>query len=318
MVPIEIINRSDFYKDTIYKTNQGYYIKILKYFNSANVFVEFLNTKYKYTTNTTIDHIKSGKIGYPYHYKELYENTVWKTNEGYDIKILEYVDRNNIKIIFIYNNIILEKCRLDHIRDGKIKNPYHKNAYGGYIGIGKYTSTGIYENIYSCWYSMLQRTIKDPAYENVYICQEWYNYQNFAEWYYSKISLLNPEFDYELDKDIKQIEKIQKYYGPNTCCLVPKELNISLSHLYQKRYNKNIPVGVFKYKDKFKVLISINGIIHYYGIYNTIDEAFNAYYINKISYIKKLAKKYYENNGLIYEDYIEILNLKILPYKKEN
>ena len=62
----------------------------------------------------------------------------------------------------------------------------------GYIGEGKYKSiisngSKTQTHCYSTWKSMLTRCydekyhIKKPTYENCYVCDEWLNFQNFAE-----------------------------------------------------------------------------------------------------------------------------------------
>ena len=59
---------------------------------------------------------------------------------------------------------------------------------------------------------------KHPTYENVYVCEEWHNFQNFAKWYYNNYYSINEE-RMEIDKDI--LYKNNKVYSPDTCIIVP-------------------------------------------------------------------------------------------------
>ena len=64
------------------------------------------------------------------------------------------------------------------------------------------------------------RINKDIAYKDVYVCDEWLNFQNFAEWY---LSQPNCNFDFDLDKDL--LGSGSKIYSPSTCTLLPPAIN---------------------------------------------------------------------------------------------
>ena len=61
----------------------------------------------------------------------------------------------------------------------------------GFIGNGKYKSSinGERYRPYDIWHSILERcyhpnTLKKyPTYEQCEICEEWLDFQNFAQWY---------------------------------------------------------------------------------------------------------------------------------------
>ena len=64
------------------------------------------------------------------------------------------------------------------------------------------------------------------SYKGVEVCEEWYNFQNFAEWCETQKFLNAKDVkgkSYQLDKDI--LVKGNKIYSPDTCCFVPPEIN---------------------------------------------------------------------------------------------
>lgn len=159
----------------------------------------------------------------------------------------------------------------------------------GYKGVGKHLSckNGKKTKEYVLWKNMLHRCYsgKYKAYKMTSVCEEWYNFQNFAEW-----CNLQPEFFNEkscLDKDI--LKKGNRVYCPEFCCFVPNEINIALAS--RRSLRGGCPLGVCfdksrgKYHsclNKFKVQINL-------GRFNTPEEAFNVYKIAKEEYLKELA-----------------------------
>ena len=129
-------------------------------------------------------------------------------------------------------------------RSGRIKDPLYPQVLGvGYFGVGPYknrlgtTSNGFGTSPeYNAWQNMLQRCYYDKyesrvqgcvTYENIEVDPYWHNFQNFAEWYVPRRKLFD---DYgikkpALDKDILAIPNRAKVYSPDTCCLVPLEIN---------------------------------------------------------------------------------------------
>lgn len=118
------------------------------------------------------------------------------------------------------------------IRLGSVKNPYHPKIFGvGYMGVNKEDpfAKDSKTREYSIWYSMLARCynrelqIKTPSYIGCTVADEWHDLQKFSQWYKSQ------EFNdcgYDMDKDL--LSKERKVYSPDTCCLIPKDLNTSL------------------------------------------------------------------------------------------
>lgn len=211
------------------------------------------------------------------------------TNEGYVIEILEYINSKTITVVFddAFKTIV------SGVRYGDIKglrNPNHTTHFNkGFLGQGCYNQK---EHIktYIRWRGMLERCYCEtyhknkPSYKECSIVEEWYNFQNFAQWFNE-----NYIEGFELDKDI--LVKGNKIYSPETCCFVPQEINVIFTSNDKKR--GGYPVGVSLHREgKFQASVSINNKQKYLGLFNTPEEAFQAYKIAKENYIKEVADKW--------------------------
>lgn len=220
------------------------------------------------------------------------------------MRIVEYKNNRNIVIEFQDEHKAKVPTTYQNFKDGSIKNPYHKSIYGvGYIGEGKYKT---WENgkdtvTYKTWQNMLKRCYdayyinKNPTYIDCYVCDEWLNFQNFAEWYKEEMYECNGE-KLELDKDI--LIKGNKIYSPETCIFVPQRVN----SLFTKCDNVRgeYPVGVSYYKTSGKLLVQCrifeNGKSKskHLGRFplNKPFQAFYTYKMFKENYIKQVADEY--------------------------
>lgn len=124
-------------------------------------------------------------------------------------------------------------CALIRGRGGVL--PEQKKTYGvGYnsaIRTGyKSGENGKIAKSYDGWKRMLQRCFDveykedHPTYIGVTCIEGWKDYQIFAKWWYSQI---NHDKGFELDKDL--LVEGNKIYSPETCCLLPTEINKTLS-----------------------------------------------------------------------------------------
>ena len=162
---------------------------------------------------------------------------------------------------------------------------------------------------YRRWFGILQRcyspTTKQAAknYEGCTICKEWHKFSNFKKWFDE-----NYVEGWQIDKDI--IENGNKVYSPETCCFVPRTINIFF--IKPKRDKR----GVFKAGNKFVALYSKYNKSVMSVRFDTIDEAYNLYCNERNKYAKELAEKYkdtldirvynklmnYEENKVIIKD----------------
>ncbi len=213
-------------------------------------------------------------------------------NQGCPYEIINYENKRRCHIRF--KNGYETITGYSEILKGNIKNPYYPSVHGvGYIGVGKYLKSinGKLTKVYKKWGNMLERCYskkyhaKRPTYVNCTVDERWHNFQVFAEWYEENYK---PEYmeGWELDKDI--LVKGNKIYSPETCRLIPKEINSLLLSSITKR--GNYPIGVSKKGKKFKACISIKGISKPLGTFDTIEEAFQAYKNAKEEYIKEIAE----------------------------
>ena len=173
------------------------------------------------------------------------------------------------------------------------RDPYRRNTYGiGYIGEGQYKSSneGKKTSQYSCWMNMLQRCYSEkyherqPTYIDCEVCEEWHNFQNFAQWYEDNYYEV-PGKKMQLDKDI--LHPGNKIYSPETCVFVPQNINSFFTHTS----------GVhFKAKDNRWEATTSNGEgkYIYLGYRITKDEALELYKDKKEEIAKELANKYIE------------------------
>lgn len=147
---------------------------------------------------------------------------------------------------------------------------------------------------YKRWQSILQRCydINCSGYENygkigITICEEWKNFQNFAEWWnINWKEYMNDQWD--IDKDI--LNKNSKQYNPDNCIFIPAEINA----VFTKRSSKRglCPIGVSKKGKSFIAQINKDTKKIHLGSFESSEEAFNAYKIAKESHLKELANRY--------------------------
>ena len=160
---------------------------------------------------------------------------------------------------------------------------------------------------YQVWDSMIKRCyskkhqLHAASYIGCRVCDEWLRYSNFKKWFDG-----NYVDGYQLDKDI--LVKDNKIYSPDTCCFVPKRINSLFVKSYKQR---NLPAGVWKSKNQYLAKFVCGDIVHYLGLFKTIDEASAAYKKDKEKVIKEFAQEYYDKGLIDVKIYDAMLNYKI-------
>ena len=145
---------------------------------------------------------------------------------------------------------------------------------------------------------MLQRCYDDkyqerrPTYKGCEVCEEWHNFQAFAEWY-EKNYYEVPNEKMCLDKDI--LLHGNKIYSRDTCLIVPHRINSLFTY---KRNNKlKLPSGISPHGSKYQVMCNDeSGKRITLGTYKTINEAFTIYKEFKERVIKQVADEYYSKS----------------------
>lgn len=228
------------------------------------------------------------------------------SNEGCIMKIAEYNNNYDVIIEFQDEHKYRVYTQYSNFKNGQCKNPFFASVFGhGYYGVdkngnapktkefkdGKLCSTWEYNK----WMNMLKRCFdnkykeKRPTYKDTACCERWLYFANFLE----DFEILKQEYSWNeneklnLDKDI--LHKGNKIYSLENCVLVPDYIN----SLFIKRDAKRgeYPIGVCYNKGakKYQAFCSINGKQISLGLYNTPEEAFNAYKQAKENEIKRIV-----------------------------
>ena len=218
---------------------------------------------------------------------------IFTANQGSKAKVIKYINSKNILVEFLDHYKYQGVFALRNLQKGQFKNPYFKNVYGvGCFGVGKYLGVkdGVRSIEYNAWGNMLKRCYnkkeieKYPTYRDCYVCDEWHNFQNFAEWYTEQKGY---DENYELDKDL--LISGNKVYSPDTCMLAPSQINSLLLDCGARRGEYPVGVCYDKKLGKFKAQISIDGKPRHIGFFKTVEQASEAYQIAKKANIKRMA-----------------------------
>lgn len=207
------------------------------------------------------------------------------------------------------------------LKGGKPNNYYRasnnvtKLLYGIAFNSGgkhKTQASGKKTSAYQAWRDMLKRCYsaksqeKNPTYIECVVTEDWYDFQNFAEWFYS-----NEYSDkgYQLDKDI--LFPNSKIYSPETCCFVPQELNILLLDSAAARGQHPQGVCFDKSRSKFQAQLKINGKSKHLGRFDTSGEAYQAYKEAKERYVKNKALEW--ANKIDWNVFVALMSWSLAP-----
>ena len=234
------------------------------------------------------------------------EGQVFYNNHNERGVIVDYIDSHNIIIETDYG--YRTHTQKQSILKGEWKTPFTPTmCEKGFIGIGRYNPTNGYDNNnhsintpqYTSWESMLRRCYaekhlqKRPTYIGCEVCNEWLNFQNFAEWYDNNYWECGNE-PMRLDKDF--LHKNNRIYSPSNCIFVPNAINVMLTSC--KSVRGDLPIGVTWTKQgrkHYRVRVSsynTNNKRLDLGTYMTAEEAFNVYKEYKEKEIKAVADLY--------------------------
>ena len=209
------------------------------------------------------------------------------------MKIIRYNSYYDITVQFQDKYKFERDTTYSNFKKGNVRNPYDKTVLDmGYLGVGKYlTQDETKENSreYMCWKHMIERcyTEKHADIHRAYygictICDEWLNFQTFAEWYDKNKYECDGRL--HLDKDIRYPGN--KIYSQETCLLVPQKINM----LFMNKPNKRgLPNGIDIAKSgNFEA--SYRG--KHLGTYSTLEESYKSYSNAKEKRIKEMADEY--------------------------
>lgn len=247
----------------------------------------------------------------------LYEEKLNK--QGCLMKIIEDNGSSDIIVEFQDEYKYRKHTTYANFKSGSIRNPYYPSVYG--IGItGCKYPTKINElstKEYVAWMGMLRRsfakTVKNrqPTYKNVSCCKEWENYEFFYEWLHNQ-SNFNRWYQgkrWAIDKDI--LNKGNKTYSPDNCCLIPQ--NVNCLFLKREAERGKYPIGV-RHREEGFIAVCRNPFLDKaveLGCYSTPEEAFQAYKIYKENIIKQVAEEEYRNGNITKQCYEAMMKYEV-------
>lgn len=295
----------------------GDIMKIVEYIDANNIIVEFQD-EYKEKKKSRYSHFLNGEIVNP-HILNCREGQEKFNNQGCLMKIVEYNGVRDVVVEFQDEYKARIHAKYHHFKSGQIKNPYYPMVLGvGMLG-EKYPSreNGKHTKEYIAWRSMLVRCYDSkykqnfPTYSNVICCDKWLNYENFYEWLHSQENFnnwLNGD-KWALDKDI--LIKNNKIYSPETCCLVPP--NVNSLFVRQDNSRGNLPIGVYKRKYSCQAMCSnpYTNKKDTIGRRKTIEETFNIYKAHKEKIIKQVAQEEYSQGNITKKCYDAMINYEV-------
>jgi hypothetical protein len=240
-------------------------------------------------------------------------------NQGCLMKIIQYNSAHDIMVEFQDKYKAKVNAQYSHFIRGQIKNPFFTSVLGvGIIGV-KYpvSINNKATKEYITWRSMLVRCYdkkfkeKHPYYKDTTCCDEWLFYENFYEWLHEQ-----ENFDkwfngdrWAIDKDI--VIKGNKLYHPETCCLVPQNVNA----LFTKNdaIRGELPIGVSMRYSKFSASCHnpFTNKQDKIGVYSTIEEAFFAYKKYKENLIRQVAQIEFDNGNVTEKCYNAMMSHKV-------
>ena len=292
---------------------QGYLMRIAEYIDANNMIVEF-EDEYKTKVCASYRQFDDGGLKNPnYRIDKISIN-----HQGCPMMIVEYGNANNMVVEFQDEYKGRVHTNYWSFTKGNVKNPYHPMVLGvGRIGV-KYPSkiNDKTTKEYQAWKGVVARCFdekykqKHPTYKDVTCCKEWLLYENFYEWLHNQ-----ENFDkwgdkrWEIDKDI--LIKRNKVYSPETCLLVPN--NINSLFLNASNHRGDLPIGVRRSRGRFMARCNnpITKIREYLGTFDTPLEAFYVYKKYKEDLIKQIAQIEYDKGNISKKCYEAMLNYEV-------
>lgn len=156
---------------------------------------------------------------------------------------------------------------------------------------------------FSQWSGMIKRATGSRfkemkhTYNDCTVSENFKSFEYFHDWCFGQVGYGLDKF--ELDKDI--LIKGNKHYSEDTCCLVPKQINMLFVFASDKK--SNLPLGVSYNKSNgyyVSCVSTCDGKIVKYS--KTPEEAFLKYKEDKENHIKSMANKFKDSiSDKVYE-----------------
>jgi len=229
-------------------------------------------------------------------------------NQGSLMKIIAYNGANDIIVQFDNNPSHIKKTFYRHFKLGITQNPYLPSVYG--VGItGQEApcmdgSTKLKE--YRTWTKMIERCYdkknqtksKNITYIDCIVSDDFLYYPNFYNWIICEenYEIWKNTANFAIDKDI--IQKGNKVYSPEKCCLVPNSINNLIQNDAKRRGKYAIGVTEDPHHSNLLIAQCWNGLLQkniHLGTFNNELDAFMVYKEYKEKLIKQTADEAYGN-----------------------
>ena len=214
-----------------------------------------------------------------------------QNKRGRWMTIIEYNTATDMTVRF--DSGYETKAEYSHFKRGEVKDYLEPVVCGvGYLG-GKKYSRAEHEHIYRVWHHILLRCYsdKDPrnkAYNDCEVCEEWKNFQNFAQWYEDNYYTV-PGQEMNVDKDLFRGET--KIYSPETCCILPDSLNSMLVFKLRKKDKSSDFFGItLSTANQTYGAYYFDGEVRRKKMFKTEEEAFAWYAVHRAERIREKAK----------------------------
>lgn len=251
------------------------------------------------------------------------EGAIFSSRHYGNFSIEKINNCDEVFIKFIETGFIL-KTTYKEIRTGAVKDPFFPYFGGvGYIGVGVHSPTHVINgekrntSAYEVWSGMIKRCYDERSkshhrYKDCIVCDEWHNFQNYADWYYENLQGEN----WHVDKDLLVVGN--RVYSPETCRFVPSEINSlftgssSMKGVHfcknKRKYVAQIQKGELSKGDKKRQ--------SYLGSFDKIDDAISAYDTAKCKHVKEVVQRYFGKiDPVIYDNLVNKTMSYITHYR---
>ncbi len=230
----------------------------------------------------------------------MFEGSVFKTKLYGDLIITKYINHKEVYVKFLDTGYET-KAYFGNIKKGIVRDRTVPSILGvGIIGDEVTKVNGNRLKEYNLWQALLGRCycdkfhVKYPTYLGCTVSENFKYYPYFKSWCQQQIGfdcLDDKGNHFELDKDL--LIKGNKVYSEDTCCFIPREINVALIYNQTKKGNHPIGVSFNKVSNKFVAYVKKGeGSQEYLGYFEDVSVAFLAYKEAKEAYLKELANKW--------------------------
>ncbi|WDR21109.1 hypothetical protein PJM37_0030 [Salmonella phage vB_SenM_UTK0004] len=160
---------------------------------------------------------------------------------------------------------------------------------------------------YHKWSSMIQRCYdvkwhaKFPTYQDCFVKPEWLYFSNFKNWFDRQ----RFEEGWQLDKDL--LIRGNTMYGPDSCILVPRWVNILVTDSLAKRGVLPIGVSFHKGSGKYQAQLKKDGVKTHLGYFNNPEDAYLIWMRNKLDHVADKKESLDAIDKRLYHRIVEII-----------